>query len=192
VEDISDTEEAIDPDTERMRGELGVEARGEAAKPMGIVSFDVQLERELAVDGLDDLAAGLLKMERRAMRVLFVNYEVSLGVYLHPMVESEGHTITTTRSAAKAIRILDENRHEAFLLFADNTLFNAEAMCVFAMVREHPAVRRRMRIIGWNALHDRDSLQERADGMLDDFLPMPFNVQQLLNCIAANAAQLPD
>jgi hypothetical protein len=30
VEDISATEEAIDPDTERMRGELGVEARGEA------------------------------------------------------------------------------------------------------------------------------------------------------------------
>jgi len=28
VEDISDTEEGIDPDTERMRGELGVEARG--------------------------------------------------------------------------------------------------------------------------------------------------------------------
>jgi len=30
VEDISATEEVIDPDTERMRGELGVEARGEA------------------------------------------------------------------------------------------------------------------------------------------------------------------
>ena len=27
VEDSSDTEEAIDPDTERMRGKLGVEAR---------------------------------------------------------------------------------------------------------------------------------------------------------------------
>ncbi len=56
VEDISDTEEAIDPDTERMRGELGEEARGETAKAIAMVSVDVQLERELAVDGLGELA----------------------------------------------------------------------------------------------------------------------------------------
>jgi DNA-binding NtrC family response regulator len=102
----------------------------------------------------------------------------------------DGYTITSTKNADETIRILEEYSDESFLLFADNTIFNAEAMRVFAMVRSSPAVRRRVRIIGWNGLRDLDYLQERADGMLDDFLPMPFTLDQLLSCIASNAAYL--
>jgi hypothetical protein len=65
VEDIRDTDEAIDPDTERMRGEQGVEAHGESANVMGMVSFYVQLDRELAVDGLDELAHLRVRVAKR-------------------------------------------------------------------------------------------------------------------------------
>jgi DNA-binding NtrC family response regulator len=124
------------------------------------------------------------------MQVLFIFYEDSLKQLFHMIVESEGHTVISTQSAAEAIRLLEENPNEPFLLFADNTVFNEEAMCVFAMLRTSPGVRCRVRIIGWNAMRDRDYLQERADGMLDDFLSMPFTGDQLLSCIAGNAANL--
>ena len=121
------------------------------------------------------------------MQILFVNHEESLRQLFHMAVASEGFTITSTQSAAEAIGILEGSLDESFLLFADNTIFNVEAIRVFAMLRASPEVRRRVRIIGWNVFHDRDYLQERAEGMLDDFLSMPFNADQLLGCIATNA-----
>src|SRR5262249_23126371 len=93
VVDISDSEEAIDPDTERMRGELGVEVRGEAAKAMGMVSFDVQLERELAVDGLDELAQMRVQVAKRrrgtgALVAAWHGHEVDVA--LRAQVGSDG------------------------------------------------------------------------------------------------------
>ena len=52
VEDLGDAEQAIEPDTQGMGGELGGEARRQSPEAMGMVGFDVELERELIVDGL--------------------------------------------------------------------------------------------------------------------------------------------
>ena len=126
------------------------------------------------------------------MRVLFVYFEESLKQLFHMALELEGYTITSTQSAAEAIRLLEENPNESFVLFADNTVFNEEAIHVFERLRTSPEVRRHVRAIGWNAMQDRDYLQKHADGMLDDFLPMPFTFGQLLSCVIANAAYLPN
>ena len=56
VQRVRHAEGAIKPETERMRGELGVEASCQAQEAVGVVGFDVQLERQLAVDCLDQLA----------------------------------------------------------------------------------------------------------------------------------------
>ena len=56
VEDISDAEQAIEPDTQGMGGELGVAACGETAQAVGVVGLNMQLERKLVVDSLDQLA----------------------------------------------------------------------------------------------------------------------------------------
>jgi hypothetical protein len=63
VEPVGAAQEAIDIDAHRVCGEFGNQARTESLKGMCVVGFNVELGRELVVDGLDELAKAI---EQRA------------------------------------------------------------------------------------------------------------------------------
>ncbi len=63
VEPVGAAQEAIDIDAYRVRGEFGNQACTESLKGMCVVGFNVELGRELVVDGLDELAKAI---EQRA------------------------------------------------------------------------------------------------------------------------------
>lgn len=65
VEDIENTQQAVEPDAEGVGGELGGEARGESTEAMRMVSFDVELQGELAVDRLDELTEMRMQLAER-------------------------------------------------------------------------------------------------------------------------------
>ena len=65
VEDISAAEQAIEPGAECVCGQFRVEARGQSPEAVGMVSFDVKLEGQLAVDGLDELAQMRVQVAKR-------------------------------------------------------------------------------------------------------------------------------
>ena len=47
-------QQAIDVDAYRMRSQLGIQSGTQSPKGMGVIDFDVELFRQLAVDRLDD------------------------------------------------------------------------------------------------------------------------------------------
>lgn len=59
VEPVGAAQEAIDIDAHRVCGEFGNQARTESLKGMCVVGFNVELGRELVVDGLDELAKAI-------------------------------------------------------------------------------------------------------------------------------------
>lgn len=56
VKDIDDAEQVIQPGAERVRGQFRVESRRQSPEAVGVVGFDVELEGQLTVDRLDELA----------------------------------------------------------------------------------------------------------------------------------------
>ena len=64
VQDFGDAEQAIEPDTEGMGGELGGESGDQPPQAMGVIGLDVKLEGELAVDRLDQLAQVSVEMAK--------------------------------------------------------------------------------------------------------------------------------
>ena len=56
LQEIWLAQQTVDVDTEGMCGELGIESGTQPSKRMSMVGLDVQLLRELAIDGLNDLA----------------------------------------------------------------------------------------------------------------------------------------
>ncbi len=68
VKDIGDAEQAIEPDAEGVGREFGVEARRQPSETVGMVGFDVELEGELTVDGLDELTQMRVQLTERPLR----------------------------------------------------------------------------------------------------------------------------
>ena len=61
LQEIWLTEQAIDIDAKGMCSELGIEPGAEAPKGMCMVGFDLELFGELAVNGFNDLAHGIVQ-----------------------------------------------------------------------------------------------------------------------------------
>ena len=66
------TQQAIDIDTQRMRGQLAIQPGTQAPKRMGIVFFDAQLPCQLTIDRFNQLADRGMQMFKCLRNLLFL------------------------------------------------------------------------------------------------------------------------
>src|SRR5512147_2488749 len=72
VQEIWLSELTIDVDAKGVCGELGVKPGAQSPEGMSTVGFDVELFGELAVDGLDNLAHGVVKLRECWWELLLI------------------------------------------------------------------------------------------------------------------------
>lgn len=72
LQEIWLTQHTVDVDTEGVRCEFGVESGTQPSKRMSMVGLDVQLLRELAIDGLNDLANRVVETSEFSGQLLFL------------------------------------------------------------------------------------------------------------------------
>lgn len=124
------------------------------------------------------------------MNILILYLEPNLQQMVQEVLEREGYTVTAVQQASEAIHILEEYSDAPFLLLADNIHMNAQALEFLQMLAERPELRRRVRVIAETAVTNLDHLRDVSGNLIDDFLMLPFSVDQLIACIETNAAKL--
>lgn len=116
------------------------------------------------------------------MRVLFLYLEESVRHMVQLVLEAEGYTIVATRSAAEAIRIIEDSTNQ-YVLLTDNFSVNSESLGALTTLCQHPELRQRVTVIGVSARSDVMSTSWMTGRLLDDHLMMPYTYDQLLAII---------
>ena len=127
--------------------------------------------------------------QNETMNVLTLYVEPSLNHVIQSVLEAEVYRVIAVRQAAEAVQTLDAQNDSCFLVLVDNFQVSTEARTLLTTLRDvNQSIRRRIRIIGISAASGPSAPQSITNEFMDDFLPMPFTSDQLLSCIARNAA----
>ena len=102
-------------------------------------------------------------------------------------MEIDDYTSIATRSFAEALSII-ENSSDSYLLFTDNLQVNPEVRNALASLRDRPELRQRVWIVGLAVFNNTAWI---TDGLIDEYLPMPFTVDQLFDIVEAHASDPP-
>lgn len=124
------------------------------------------------------------------MKILILYFEPSNRQFLQLCLEGDGYTSIAMQSAAEVVQTIEDSS-DYFLLFTDNYHVNPEAHEAFTTLRARPELRQRVWIVGLTAL-DVLARQLQADGLMDEHLPLPFTLDQVLDTVEARARQTGD
>lgn len=126
------------------------------------------------------------------MKVLHLYLADSIMQLIREFLREEGYTVTVTRQAAEALRIIEEgvDRDGHYVFIADNFTLNRESVEALKMLHDRPEARQRTRIIGITAMAGQGPIEWVSGGMIDEFMRMPFTPAQLIDRVEANAAVL--
>ena len=121
------------------------------------------------------------------MNILVLYQNDSIERLLKDVLELDGYAVTTTGDPAEALRMIEASA-QPLIVVADNLKVNPAGVEALTRLRAHPALRQRIRVIGFDIESVRE--MEMSWGILDDFAAMDSLSMALLDSIEANVAQL--
>lgn len=122
------------------------------------------------------------------MKVLILYFEPVIGHMLKEVLELEGYTVICTQNASEAIRAIEDSS-DYYLLITDNLQVNPKVREALAVLRDRPELRQRVWIVGMAVFNNPAWV---TDGLIDEHMPMPFTVEQLLRVVEAHVGLPPN
>lgn len=115
------------------------------------------------------------------MRIVMLYLDEPIQRFIRELSEVEGHSFTSTTDPLEALRAIEVDDTECVLL-TDNFHVNSVIRDALTTLRDNPALHDMTWVIGLNSW--KPLTQEFLDqGLLDDYLPMPFKNEEYLAAI---------
>ena len=127
----------------------------------------------------------------RKPSALVLYLEQNVAGLINYVLEEMGYRSRMTPFAAEALGILDGDDRRC-LVFMDNFHLLEEPSLFLAALQARPELRRRVKVIGLTALRLPIKGLGAPYDEIDDFLPIAFSVDELIEKIEAVSAQLRD
>lgn len=116
------------------------------------------------------------------MKILILYFEPAIGHMLKGILELEGYTVIFTQNASKATRVIEDSS-DYYLLFTDNLHVNLDVRDALASLHDRQEIRQRVWVVNLAVWSDAAWM---SDGLIDEHMPMPFTVEQLLRVVEAH------
>lgn len=122
------------------------------------------------------------------MSVVMLYFDDSIKRLMQSLLELEGYTLMGARDPAEAFRLIEANA-DPCILFTDNFKINPVVRKALKTLQAMSTLRQRVWVIGLD-IESPISAQFLADGLLDDFLAMPFTPDDLIKAFESATDKL--